>query len=57
MMDLVMIVMAVAIHFISDYMHNYPDYKCPEYCEVDHEHIGKENLDVREDGSESTERE
>ena len=38
-MDIILIFVAVAIHYISDYMSKNPEYKCPSYCEVDHEHL------------------
>ena len=38
-MDLVLVIIAIAIHYISDYMSNNPEYKCPDYCQVDHEHL------------------
>jgi len=39
-------------------MSEHPEYKCPEYCEVDHEHlpIKKEKENVRKDGNKSPER-
>ena len=44
-MDIILIFVAVAIHYISDYMKNNPEYTCPEYCEVDHEHYNIKELD------------
>ena len=38
-MELIIICIAVTIHYISDYMSKNPEYKCPNYCEVDHEHL------------------
>jgi len=54
---LVLILVAISIHYISDYMSEHPEYKCPEYCEVDHEHlpIKKEKENVRKNGSTSPE--
>ena len=38
-MDLLLIFVLAAIHYVSDYMSKNPEYTWPEYCEVDHEHI------------------
>ena len=38
-MDILLIFVAVAIHYVSDYMSKNPEYTCPEYCEVDHKHF------------------
>jgi hypothetical protein len=29
----------VTIHYIGEWLKEYPDYSCPPYCEVDHNHI------------------
>jgi len=41
MHDLVVILVAISIHCISDYMSEHPRYECPEICEVDHIHLKK----------------
>ena len=41
MHDLVVILVAISIHCISDYMSEHPRYECPEICEVDHIHLTK----------------
>ena len=38
-MDILLVFVVIAIHYVSDYMSKNPEYKCPEYCEVDHEHL------------------
>ena len=57
-MELIIICIAVTIHYISDYMSKNPEYKCPEYCEVDHEHlpIEKEESDVSKSSNRNTKR-
>jgi hypothetical protein len=55
MHDLVVILIIISIHCISDYMSEHPRYECPEICEVDHVHLTKEKEDVRKNGSTSPE--
>ena len=39
MLDLVVLIIALSIHYIADYMSEHPCYECPKYCEVDHIHL------------------
>ena len=51
--DLIIILLAIAIHYAIEYGNNLGDYTCPDYCKVKHEHkITKEKLDelTRDDG-------
>ena len=38
-MDIILVFVAVGMHYMSDYMSKKPECKCPNYCEVDHEHL------------------
>ena len=47
------LVLAVGLHYVLEYTTdiNNSNYSCPSYCEVDHEHLIKENKDDRNDNS------
>jgi hypothetical protein len=40
---LLAILMHLAIYWFGEYLETEPGYKCPEYCEVEHNHINNIN--------------
>tara|TARA_Y100001973_G_scaffold106038_1_gene181675 strand:+ start:2665 stop:2847 length:183 start_codon:yes stop_codon:yes gene_type:complete len=51
--QILIIILAIAIHYLIGYSENMGNYECPEYCKVEHEHIiKKEKLNEysRDDG-------
>ena len=47
MNNLVVILLAISIHYIEEYMSEHPGYECPKICDVDHIHLTKEKEDVK----------
>ena len=45
---IIIIILAVILHYALENINNIGDYSCPSYCGVDHEHIynKKEKVDV-----------
>ena len=42
METLVLIILAISLHYALDYLGDLNEIDCPDYCEVDHEHVIKE---------------
>ena len=39
METIIIVVIAVSAHYITEYMSTHPEYLCPTYCDVDHKHF------------------
>jgi hypothetical protein len=50
--------MHLAIYWFGEYLETEPGYKCPEYCEVEHNHINniKEKNNASRNGNKMSER-
>ena len=45
--NVAIIVIAITIHYVAEQINEYPDYDCPPYCDVDHNHI-KDDKEIEE---------
>ena len=36
---IIIVLIAVSAHYITEYMSTHPEYLCPTYCDADHKHF------------------